>query len=316
MNRAWIVSLGCLALIGSSALATDVEATVNGQTIQKLDVDAAFARTSVSRQPLPEQQRQMYRAHVLNVLIDNLLLKQFLDSQGIKADSDAVDEHIEQFQAALTEKGSTLDSFLADTQTTVDRMRKEVEELYQWFAHVEAQATEKNLQAYFDANKSAFDGSQVRASHILVEVLPTATQAERLAAYNKIQQVKAQLAAGTDFASLAKQHSDCQSKEQGGDVGYFTRKGKMTEPFAQAAFALPKGRVSDIVETEYGYHLLMVSDVKPGTAVRYEAVADDVRALFAGDLRAAIITAMRKKADIVIPRPTMTAAQPGVNPTR
>ena len=318
MFRFAALALPIVLVAGSQiCLGGDVEATVNGVEVTALDVDTAFGRTSVAKQPLTDAQKQMYRSHVLNVLIDNALLKQFLDNKGVAADPKAVEDHITQFKGAVAQKGTTLETFLAENKITEEQMRQEITDLFQWFAHVQEQATDQNLRSYFEANKSAFDGSQVRASHILVEFPPTATPAEKAVAYKKIQQVKMQLASGTDFASLAKQNSDCESKSLGGDVGFFQRKGKMTEPFAKAAFDTKTGQVTDIVETEYGYHLIKVTDRKAGQLVRYDAVADDVKNLFAADLRAAIITAMRKQADIKVTRPTATAVKtPGTAVTR
>lgn len=320
MFRPVITALSFIAIVGSSthSFAADVEAIVNGKELTAADVDTAFNRTSVSKQPLTDAQKQMYRSHVLNVLIDNALLKQFLDHKGVTADPKQVEDHINQFKAAVSQKGASLNSFLADNKLSEQQMREEITDLYQWFAHVQEQSTEQNLRGYFEANKSAFDGSQVRASHILVEFPPTATAAEKAIAYKKIQQIQMQLSSGTDFASLAKQHSDCESKSQGGDVGFFQRKGKMTEPFAKAAFETQKGQVTNIVESEYGYHLIKVTDRKEGTPVRYEKVADDVKTLFAADLRAAIITAMRKQADISFSHPTTgtAAGNPSKGTTR
>lgn len=77
----------------------------------------------------------------------------------------------------------------------------------------------------------------------------------------KILEIQVQIKSGADFATLAKQFSQDGSAAQGGDLGFFER-GKMVAPFEEAAFKLGKGQVSDVVESEFGFHLIKVEDVK------------------------------------------------------
>lgn len=99
---------------------------------------------------------------------------------------------------------------------------------------------------------------QVRASHILLmyagssRSTATRTQAE---AQSQIQALKTQIDGGADFADLARQHSDCPSGKSGGDLGSFGR-GQMVGPFEQAAFGLPVGGISGVIETQFGYHII------------------------------------------------------------
>ncbi len=99
---------------------------------------------------------------------------------------------------------------------------------------------------------------KVRASHIL---LMYAGSARSTAARTKdeaqtlIAQLKGQIDSGTDFEQLAREHSDCPSGKSGGDLGDFGR-GQMVPPFEQAAFTMEVGSTSDVVETDFGYHLI------------------------------------------------------------
>jgi parvulin-like peptidyl-prolyl isomerase len=99
---------------------------------------------------------------------------------------------------------------------------------------------------------------QVRASHILLMYAgsqrSSATRTKEQA-QQQIQQLKTQIDGGADFADLARANSDCPSKNKGGDLGNFGR-GQMVKPFETAAFGMPVGSVSGVVETEFGYHLI------------------------------------------------------------
>jgi peptidyl-prolyl cis-trans isomerase C len=99
---------------------------------------------------------------------------------------------------------------------------------------------------------------QVRASHILLMYAgsdrSTATRSQA-DAQAQIAQLKAQIDAGADFADLARRHSDCPSGARGGDLGAFGR-GQMVKPFEDAAFTMPVGTTSGVIETQFGYHLV------------------------------------------------------------
>ena len=88
---------------------------------------------------------------------------------------------------------------------------------------------------------------QIRASHILVSTLDEA------------KTVISELEDGKDFAKLAKKYSSCPSKEQGGDLGFFS-KGQMVKEFEDAAFSLKKGEISDPVKTQFGYHIIKLTE--------------------------------------------------------
>jgi peptidyl-prolyl cis-trans isomerase C len=88
---------------------------------------------------------------------------------------------------------------------------------------------------------------EVRASHILVK------------SEQKAKEILEKLNNGTDFAELAKKYSICPSSKKGGDLGYFT-KGKMVRPFENLAFSLKKGEIGGPIKTEFGYHIIKVTD--------------------------------------------------------
>lgn len=98
----------------------------------------------------------------------------------------------------------------------------------------------------------------VRASHILLmyqgSMRSTASRSKG-EAQQKIQELATQLQSGGDFAELARAYSDCPSKAKGGDLGTFGR-GQMVGPFETAAFGLPVGGTSGVVETDFGYHII------------------------------------------------------------
>lgn len=91
--------------------------------------------------------------------------------------------------------------------------------------------------------------TQVRASHLLVQTKEEAVK------------LREEILAGKDFAEVAREYSLCPSGQKGGDLGFFGR-GKMVPEFEQAAFSLPVGQVSEPIQTQFGWHLLIVTDKK------------------------------------------------------
>jgi len=104
---------------------------------------------------------------------------------------------------------------------------------------------------------------EIKASHILILVDENALPADTLKAYKKIEDISKKALAGEDFGALAAQYSeDPSAKENKGDLGYFTAF-RMVYPFESAAYNTPKGKVSKIIRTRFGYHIIKVDEIKP-----------------------------------------------------
>lgn len=163
----------------------------------------------------------------------------------------------EGFKQALSASGYTLEKVRSDIINNL-RVKKILEP--------QVSITETELQDYFTENKESFDQEeQVKASHILLDNLQTASE------------VKQKLNNGEDFALLAQNYStDTNNKDNGGDLGYFSR-GNMAEEFEEAAFALEIGQISEPVETEYGFHIIKLTDKKEAAAADYEQTKPKIK---------------------------------------
>jgi peptidyl-prolyl cis-trans isomerase D len=121
---------------------------------------------------------------------------------------------------------------------------------------------ESEIQDYFDQHRDQFPKEKrIKARHILFKVPPGAEPEKEQEVKKRAEEVLQKIKEGADFAAMARQYSEEPgAAENGGDLGYFT-KGKMVEPFEKVAFSLKKGEVSDLVRTEFGYHIIKVEDV-------------------------------------------------------
>ena len=124
--------------------------------------------------------------------------------------------------------------------------------------------SDADAKAYFEQHKGELAQEERRVRHILVKVDAGAPAADKAAARKKAEQYLAEVKKNpTSFAEVAKQHSDDPgSASQGGDLGYFANNGTMVKPFADTAFKLAKGQISDLVETQFGFHILEIEDIR------------------------------------------------------
>lgn len=146
-------------------------------------------------------------------------------------------------------------------------------------------------------------GEAVHARHILVRSKRTDDMKKRQDALAKIKALKKELDGGADFVELAKAKSDGPSAKNGGDLGFFSH-GQMTPEFEKAAFALPVGGVSEPVETEFGYHIIMVEEKRAAKRLRYEDIKMDLAGyLFQKQMKERYeqyVAELRKKADVKV----------------
>lgn len=261
----------------------DVVATVDGVEITKATVEKMVNIIRQQMQAnfpagqldavLPRMQEQVIRE-----LIDRQIL---LNASADTAFSDA------EFEAELAEMknelppGVTFEELLEKTGMDMSEVREQMRIRKMLLAKAEeaAPATDEECRAFFEENKDGMaQDESVTASHILVSVPRDADDAARAAARAKIDDLKAQLDAGADFAELAKVNSDCPSKANGGSLGSFGR-GMMVPEFEDAAFSQEIGKVGDVVETTFGYHLVLVTDRKEAKEADYDDVKDRIAEL-------------------------------------
>ena len=130
--------------------------------------------------------------------------------------------------------------------------------------------SEEDARKFYDQNPDKFTRPEaVKASHILLGFDEKATAEEKKAAREKAEKLRKELAGGADFAALAKGNSTCPSSQQGGDLGFFG-KGQMVPAFEKAAFALKPGEISDVVETQFGYHIIKLTEKKSAEKVEFK----------------------------------------------
>jgi len=264
--------------------------TVNGQAITELElskrVALAMKQASSRLASLPPQYAEQVKKQARQQVLENLVVERLLDEQVVAAGIKITDADI---LAEMTKTGAqqqppvTLEQF----KTTIEAQGGNFEDVKKDFGrgmgYMKLMETkwgdtvkigDEEAKQYYDTHPNDFAiPEQVRASHILILTQPKDPNADpnqvKAAAKEKIEKLYKQVKDGEDFAAIAKENSDCPSAANGGDLGLNPR-GGWVKPFEDAAFALKVGDVSDIVETQFGYHIIKVTDRKDAGTTPFE----------------------------------------------
>jgi parvulin-like peptidyl-prolyl isomerase len=301
-------------------------ANVNGVAILVSDVNARFQAMLGQMPPMPPQQHEYFRERmfdqIVQDLIDDRLLAEDVATRGLTvsdeeaagflqrnvtselARSELSREELE--ERVMAAEGISLDEYIA-RQAAAPELRESLlqAKLIETLFPEEIAVTDEEVAARYERDKdSAFTRPmEVRASHILVSTEEAEGDEDRLGLRVEAEQIQRQaLEESADFAALAREHSDGPSAPYGGDLGFFPRTGVMAEPFAKAAFELEVGEVSPVVETQFGFHVIHVTEQRPERVIPLETASDWIRDALrfekTGPLRASHVESLRAKARI------------------
>ncbi len=253
-----------------SAPESSTIALVNDQKVTRKEVEEEMQNLLMQFQnQIPPDQMNDARAGLWNQAIENMinrnLLLQEANQENIEVEDSKVQDQYKQILSRFPSEENFL-AFLQQRNITKDelleniRMNLKIETLVAEKTESTEEITEEAISEFYNSRPEMFEQpAQVKASHIL---LRTGNEQEDKAQKKaELEEIKEKIEGGADFAEMARQYSDCPSKSKGGDLGFFG-KGAMVKPFEETAFHLDVGEMSDIVETNFGYHLIKVTDKK------------------------------------------------------
>ena len=272
-----VAALAVVAIVWVVVTNATAVAIVNGQRI--------------TRRAFVNRLEQITGEQVLSDLINEQLIGQAAKKAKITVTSAEVDAEMEKLREQI---GPSFDSVLAQYGMTVEDLQKNMELNLLVFkvSTKDVTVSEDALMSFFEEHKSDYDQPEmVKASHILVET------------EEKAKEIKKKLAEGADFAELARGEStDPMSAAEGGDLGFFAR-GRMVPEFEKAAFAMSPGQTSAPVKSEYGYHIIRVTDRKDAHEATFDDVKDDIERTIKGNQAKsaqALASELRLEADVTI----------------
>jgi len=274
--------------------AENIAVTIDGVDIPESEIEKLLKprlemlakKSSQLRPEFAEQYAKQFREECL----EQTIRRHLLDNKVKEANITVTDEEVmsminqiassqreplslEEIKKKMEEYGQSFDEAKEELRSGLAR-NKFMET--QWAGKINV--TEEDARKYYEANTRQFETpEQVRVSHILIKpelIDPNADPNEAKAmARTKIENLLKQIKDGADFAELAKANSVCFSAPKGGDLGFFPR-GETTPAFEKTAFELEIGQISDIVETEYGYHIIKATDHKDAGIASFDQAKD------------------------------------------
>jgi len=264
-----------LAGCGQPKLGEGTAAVVNGRTVTQDELNTRLKIFELFfKQPMTDTSSKQ---QVLDQMVRDRLIRDEAAEAGVTVTDDQVEAEMGRFLGALDNQYAGRDEVnkrLGELGLTNDQLAAFLKDFLVGQGMVEkkkadVQVTDDELRAFYEEKKETlytYTEEVTRAAHVLVP-LDQADKAEEIAAKAK---------AGGNFAELAKLYSvDQGTAKLGGDLGYFTRE-DMVQEFADAAFGTEPGHTSDPVQSEFGWHIILVLDRQPAGLLSFEKAKDDV----------------------------------------
>ncbi len=258
-------------------------AVVDGEEITAEAFNAAVERVSAMHgDRVPARVAQMLKTRILDRLIDEALIDRALEknADAISVDDAEVDAEFEKFRERFP-TADALEGFMESNGVTQRQMRENLRKdialrklLSQDF---DTEVSTREARDYYDDNIRNFEeDDQVRARHILIELGKDASEEEvekaRLRAAELSEKARQ---SDVDFAELAREHSEGPSATRGGDLGFFTKR-RMVPEFSDAAFAMSVGEVSDPVQSQFGFHVILVEEKKKAQTTPFSEAEEEI----------------------------------------
>ncbi len=263
-------------------------ATVNGTAITTADVERGLRmRFGPQIDAMPAEQREMMMQQSMPRMAEELIARRLLLDAAIAAkiepDPAELEKSLAQVKSSLP-PGTVFADYAKSIGHTEDSFTAEVTDELRIGALVQSKidalekVTDEEVTKFYEENKAKFTVNEgVTASHILLKTDPATDDAGKAAKRAEIEKLHKQLVEtkDADFAKLAKEHSDCPSGTNGGDLGSFGR-GQMVPAFEEAAFTQEIDEIGAIIETQFGFHIIKVTSKNEAGQRTLDEVRDEV----------------------------------------
>lgn len=312
-------SLLCISAVGCSSKVNDddVVVSVNGKNITAKQFESTLALYKESFELMygssiwdtevedGVKYRDKFKETMLDQMIDIEVVCQQAEKDNLVPTKEEVDKAFKELKKSIDEDEEykkTLEDLGVDDAYLKSQQEQElILQKYKENFEKNLKISDEEMEKYYEEHKTDYYKDEVKASHILISTVDDngkeLSEAKKKEAKKKAEEILKKAKNGEEFSELAKDNSDdTGSASQGGDLGYFT-KGQMVQEFEDAAFSLESGEISDIVESEYGYHIIKVYD-KIDEQLPFDEVKDEIKSTLTEDKYIENIEEISKKAKV------------------
>ena len=305
-----------ISLIGCSNNNDKAIATVNGQDITLGNYEKLLALNKSSMEAYygseiwtkEIEDGKTYEDTLKEMVLESMITSEVVYQQAQKEKVSPTDEQIKEqidsfndsikndkeYKAQLKDMG--IDEEFLKYQFARDLSNANLQEKFE----SDVKISDSEMKKYYDENKDDYYTDTVTASHILLKTIDDEgnelSDDKKKEAKKKAEEALDKVKNGEDFAEVAKEYSQDSSASNGGELGTFGR-GKMVKEFENAAFSMKAGDISDIVETEYGYHIIKVTN-RVDEQKSYDDVKDDIKSTLASEKYSEYIEKLRENSNI------------------
>lgn len=281
LKRLILIGLAALISVNMVGCGNDTIAKINDVKISK-DEYNKIASFLYATGYVQEDKNKGINNNILSFIIDNEVAYQDAQRENIKVEDKDVNEKYEDLKETL-KSNSAYKAKLDEVGVNDDFLKSQVKKdlivsKYKENFMKNIKINDNEIKTYYDNHKDEFTKEEVRASQILISTLDdnnnVVNQEQKEKLKDKAENILEKLKNNEDFAILAKEYSDDKnSGKDGGDLGYFSKEDKNID-FTNPVFKLEKDQLSDIIETEYGYHIVKLTDNKSVTKTLEESKED------------------------------------------
>lgn len=197
--------------------------------------------------------------------IERELIRGFLNRRKVVPPAEAVELQLRQLEDLIRRRGEDPSRLLQRLGLTREVLQRELGLSLAWQDYVRQAATEREIQQYFQEHRPELDGTRVRVRQIVRKLSPDASAEPSQAMQQRLERLRQEIEAGKiSFAEAARQHSESPSAEHGGDVGWVGAPGKLPPQLTTVVLRLQPGEMAGPIRTAFGWHLVQVTERKPG----------------------------------------------------